>query len=78
MRSKTGFRNGFPLSIDVRTEQAMVAGTHVAFASALCLGGVALFEYKTDFIGRGLATAASLLPDADLATSKLSRAKRQG
>lgn len=32
------------------------------------------FEYQTDLIGWALASAASLLPDADLPTSKLGRA----
>ncbi|MGH8612420.1 MAG: metal-dependent hydrolase, partial [Gammaproteobacteria bacterium] len=52
----------------------MIAGTHVAFASALYLGGAALFEYETDPVGWAIACAASLLPDADLPTSKLGRA----
>jgi inner membrane protein len=52
----------------------VIAGTHIAFASTLYLGGAALFEYQTDLIGWALASAASLLPDADLPTSKLGRA----
>lgn len=52
----------------------MIAGTHIAFASTLYLGGAALFEYNTDLIGWALASAASLLPDADLPTSKIGRA----
>ena len=52
----------------------MIAGTHIAFSSALYLGGAALFEYQTDLVGWALASAASLLPDADLPTSKLGRA----
>ncbi|ADE16977.1 membrane-bound metal-dependent hydrolase (plasmid) [Nitrosococcus halophilus Nc 4] len=51
----------------------MIAGTHIAFASALYLGGAALFEYDTDFLGWALAAGASLLPDVDLPTSKLGR-----
>jgi inner membrane protein len=49
----------------------VIAGTHIAFASTLYLGGAALFEYETDMIGWALAAAASLLPDADLPTSKI-------
>jgi inner membrane protein len=52
----------------------VIAGTHIAFASTLYLGGAALFEYGTDLIGWALASAASLLPDADLPTSKVGRA----
>ncbi|MGH8569738.1 MAG: metal-dependent hydrolase, partial [Gammaproteobacteria bacterium] len=52
----------------------MIAGTHLAFASVLYLGGAALFEYDTDLVGWALAAAASLLPDADLPVSKLGRA----
>lgn len=51
----------------------MIAGTHIAFASALYLGGAALFEYDTDLVGGALAAGASLLPDVDLPTSKLGR-----
>nr|WP_232420115.1 metal-dependent hydrolase [Nitrosococcus watsonii] len=51
----------------------MIAGTHIAFASALYLGGAALFEYDTDLLGWALAAGASLLPDVDLPTSKLGR-----
>jgi inner membrane protein len=51
----------------------MIAGTHVAFASALYLGGAALFEYPPDLTGWALASVASLLPDIDLPTSKLGR-----
>ncbi len=51
----------------------MIAGTHIAFASALYVGGAALFEYKPDLIGWALAAGASLLPDIDLPTSKLGR-----
>lgn len=49
----------------------MIAGTHIAFASALYLGGVALFEYDTNLVGWVLAAGAPLLPDVDLPTSKL-------
>jgi inner membrane protein len=52
----------------------VIAGTHIAFASALYLAGAALFEYDTDLIGWALAAAASLLPDTDLPTSRLGRA----
>jgi inner membrane protein len=52
----------------------VLAGTHIAFASTLYLGGAALFEYNTDLVGWALASAASLLPDADLPTSKIGRA----
>jgi inner membrane protein len=52
----------------------VIAGTHVAFATTLYLGGAALFEYKPDLVGWGLAAAASLLPDIDLPTSRLGRA----
>ncbi|MGH8659264.1 MAG: hypothetical protein ACREV4_12535 [Gammaproteobacteria bacterium] len=51
----------------------MIAGTHIAFASSLYLGGAALFEYETDPMGRAIACAAALLRDADLRTSKLGR-----
>ncbi|MEA3274531.1 MAG: metal-dependent hydrolase [Pseudomonadota bacterium] len=51
----------------------MIAGTHVAFATTLYLGGAALFEYPPDLAGWGLAAAASLLPDIDLPTSRLGR-----
>ena len=51
----------------------MIVGTHVAFASVLYLGGAALFEYKPDLIGWALAASVSILPDADLPTSKLGR-----
>jgi inner membrane protein len=51
----------------------MIAGTHIAFASALHLGGAALFEYDTNLVGWVLAAGASLLPDVDLPTSKLGR-----
>jgi inner membrane protein len=46
----------------------LIAGTHIAFASALYLGGAAMFEYDTDLVGWALAVAASLLPDVDLPT----------
>ena len=52
----------------------MNAGTHVAFASVLYLGGAALFEYRPDLTGWALAATASLLPDIDLPTSKVGRA----
>ncbi|MCB0066636.1 MAG: metal-dependent hydrolase [Caldilineaceae bacterium] len=51
----------------------MIAGTHIAFASALYLGGAALFEYEPTLIGWALASAASLGPDIDLPTSKAGR-----
>ena len=51
----------------------MTFGTHVAFASVLYLGGATLFGYPPDWIGWLLAAAASLLPDADLPTSKIGR-----
>jgi len=51
----------------------MIAGTHVAFATALYLGGADLFEYEPDPVGWALAAGASLLPDIDLPTSKLGR-----
>jgi inner membrane protein len=51
----------------------MIAGTHLAFASALYLGGAALFEYPPDPVSWGLAGATSLLPDIDLPTSRLGR-----
>lgn len=51
----------------------MNAGTHIVFASALYLGGAALFEYRPDLIGWGLAAGASVLPDIDLPTSTLGR-----
>ncbi|MBK1695402.1 metal-dependent hydrolase [Chromatium weissei] len=51
----------------------MIAGTHVAFATALYLGGAALFEYQPDLIGWGLAASCALLPDIDLPTSKFGR-----
>jgi len=47
--------------------------THIAFASVLYLGGATLFGYKPDGIGWLLAAVASLLPDADLPTSKIGR-----
>jgi len=51
----------------------LIAGTHVAFATTLYLGGAALLEYQPDLIGWALAAGASLLPDIDLPTSKLGR-----
>jgi len=51
----------------------MTFGTHIVFASVLYLGGATLFGYKPDWIGWLLAAAASLLPDADLPTSKIGR-----
>ena len=51
----------------------MTLGTHVAFASVLYLGGATLFGYRPDWIGWLLAAVASLLPDADLPTSKIGR-----
>ena len=51
----------------------MIAGTHLAFASALYLGGAALFGYKPDWAGWALVSVAALLPDIDLPTSSLGR-----
>ena len=51
----------------------MTLGTHVALASILYLGGATLFDYRTDALGWLLAAIASLLPDADLPTSKIGR-----
>lgn len=52
----------------------MNAGTHVVFASALYLGGSALFEYRPDWLGWGLVAAAAVLPDVDLPPSSIGRA----
>ena len=51
----------------------MIAGTHLAFAAALYLGGAALFGYKPDGAGWALVSVAALLPDIDLPTSSLGR-----
>ncbi len=51
----------------------MTLGTHLAFASALYLGGAALFGYRPDPVGWALAAVASLLPDVDLPTAKIGR-----
>jgi len=51
----------------------LIAGTHVAFATTLYLGGAALLEYQPNLIGWALAAGASLLPDIDLPTSRLGR-----
>jgi inner membrane protein len=51
----------------------LIAGTHIAFASTLYLGGGALFGYRPDWIGWMLAGVASLLPDVDLPTSRVGR-----
>lgn len=51
----------------------MIAGTHVAFASALYLGGGALFGYRPDWLGWALASIAAVVPDIDLPTSRLGR-----
>jgi inner membrane protein len=51
----------------------LIAGTHIAFASALYVGGAGLFEYRADLVGWALAAGASLLPDIDLPTSKVGR-----
>jgi len=51
----------------------LIAGTHVAFATTLYLGGAALFEYEPGLIGWALAAGASLLPDIDLPTSRFGR-----
>ena len=52
----------------------MIAGTHVAFATTLYLGGAGLFEYQPDLTGWALTATAALLPDIDLPTSRLGRA----
>lgn len=51
----------------------MIAGTHLAFASVLYLGGATVFEYRTDWLGWALAAACALGPDIDLPTSKPGR-----
>lgn len=51
----------------------MIAGTHIAFVSALYLGGGALFGYRPDWPGWALASVAAVLPDIDLPTSRLGR-----
>jgi inner membrane protein len=51
----------------------MILPTHLAFASALYLGGAALIGYRPDPVGWALAAVASLLPDVDLPTSKVGR-----
>ena len=49
----------------------MLAATHAAFATALYLGGAAVFEYQTNPVSWGLAMLFSLMPDIDLPTSKV-------
>jgi inner membrane protein len=51
----------------------MLAGTHIAFSSALYLGGAAVFEYETSIITWAIAALFSLMPDIDLPTSKVGR-----
>jgi inner membrane protein len=51
----------------------MIAGTHVAFGSALYLGGGALFGYRPDWLGWVLVSLTSVVPDVDLPTSRLGR-----
>jgi membrane-bound metal-dependent hydrolase YbcI (DUF457 family) len=51
----------------------LIAGTHLAFASVLYLGGATVFEYRTDWLGWALAAACALGPDIDLPTSKPGR-----
>jgi len=51
----------------------MLAGTHIAFSSALYLGGAAVFEYETSIATWAIAALFSLMPDIDLPTSKLGR-----
>lgn len=51
----------------------MLAATHAAFATALYLGGAALFEYPTDPVSWGLAVLFSFMPDIDLPTSRVGR-----
>ncbi len=51
----------------------MLAATHIAFSSALYLGGAAVFEYETSIIGWAIAALFSLMPDIDLPTSKVGR-----
>ena len=51
----------------------MIAGTHIAFSSALYFGGAALFEYPPDLVSWSLAAGSALLPDIDLPTAHLGR-----
>lgn len=51
----------------------MITGTHVAFSTALYLGGAAILEYPADPIAWGLTAFASILPDVDLPTSRVGR-----
>jgi len=65
---------GAVASAAVGVASSLIAGTHIAFSTALYLGGAALFEHKPDLVGWALSAGASLLPDVDLPTSKLGRA----
>jgi len=51
----------------------MLAGTHIAFSTALYLGGAAVFEYETNLVMWAIAALFSLMPDIDLPTSKVGR-----
>ena len=51
----------------------MLAATHVAFSTALYLGGAAVFEYQTDPVSWGLAILFSFMPDIDIPTSRVGR-----
>lgn len=51
----------------------MLAATHIAFSSALYLGGAAVFEYQTSIIAWAIAALFSLMPDIDLPTSRVGR-----
>jgi inner membrane protein len=51
----------------------MLAATHAGFATALYLGGAAVFEYPTDPASWGLAILFSFMPDIDIPTSKVGR-----
>ena len=51
----------------------MISGTHLAFSTALYLGGAAILEYPPVPIAWGLAAFFSLVPDIDLPTSKVGR-----
>ena len=51
----------------------MLAATHIAFSSALYLGGAAVFEYETSLVNAAIAALFSLMPDIDLPTSKVGR-----
>jgi len=51
----------------------MLAATHIAFSSALYLGGATVFEYETSIISWAIAALFSLMPDIDLPTSRVGR-----